>query len=275
MPLHVYEGLSGKLITAILRPGKKLSGREILTILKRLLPYLQRAWGDKTVIVFRGDSELATPEVMDYLEDNDAFYVLGMKKNTVLTDLAEPVMEDARELYDYCQRKVRCFDEFSYQAGTWRAPRRVIVKAEITKDGENPRYVVTNITDAKPQVVYDVVYCARGKSENYIKNHKVDLHSGRTSCHTFSANQFRLILHSAAYVLLHTAQQNLFRGTEWATAQFNNLQLHVLKIGAVIRELKTKIKVHLPSSYPLKGLYQKVCDILAQLRAPPQHCLSG
>jgi len=270
LPLHVYEGLSGKFITAVLRPGRTLSAQDTLTVLKRLLPPLRQAWGNETMIVFRGDSHLAKLEVMDYLEDNGIFYVLGLATNPVLSRLGEPVIERARELYDYCQRKVRCFDDFFYRAKSWCAPRRVIVKAEITEKGENPRYVVTNICEADPQAVYDEIYSPRGQMENFIKGHKLHLRSDRTSCHRFEANQFRLFLHSAAYVLLHTMQHNLFRGTEWAKAQFDRLQLRVLKIGARVRELKTKIRVQLPHSYPLKELLQKACGIVAQLRAPPE-----
>jgi len=269
LPLHVYEGLSGKFITALLRPGKTLRGQEILTVLKRLLARLRQAWGDETVIVVRGDSHLAKPEVLDYLEHAGVLYVLGLASNSALLRLGEPCLESARWLYRFWQQKVRRFGEFFYQAKTWPSARRVIVKAEISPQGDNPRFVVTNMSQADPQALYEDIYSPRGRMENFIKGHKLHLRSDRTSCHRFQANQFRLFLHSAAYVLLHTMQKNLFRGTEWATAQFDRIQLRILKIGAVVRELKTKIMVHLPQSYPLKQLLQKACGILVQLPAPP------
>lgn len=268
LPLHIFEGLSGKLITSVLRPGKTPTGDEILAVLKRLVRRLQEAWGDKTIIVFRGDSHFAKPEVMDWAEDNGVLYALGLGKNSVLTQLSAPLLERAQELYDYRQSKVRLFGELSYQAGSWRAPRRVIIKAEVTARGENPRYVVTNMSDAKPQAAYDDIYSPRGQSENYIKGHKLHLRSDRTSCHCFQANQLRLFLHSAAYVLLHTMQHELFRGTQWARAQFDMLRVRILKIGARVKELKTKIRLYLPSSYPLKELLQKACGILEALPAP-------
>ena len=106
--------------------------------------------------------------------------------------------------------------------------------------------------------LYETVYCARGRSEGFIKNHKTFLHSDRTSCHRFSANQFRLFLHSAAYVLLHTIQQLGLRGTQWTTSNFDTIQLRLLKIGARVREQATKVRFHFPTSYPLQDLMRTV-----------------
>ena len=97
-----------------------------------------------------------------------------------------------------------------------------------------------------------------GRSEGFIKNHKTYLQSDRTSCHRFSANQFRLFLHSAAYVLLHTIQQIGMRGTQWTTSNFDTIQLCVLKVGARVREQATKVRFHFPTSYPLKDLMRTV-----------------
>ena len=134
----------------------------------------------------------------------------------------------------------------------------IIYKAEITEGKTNPRFVVTNIRDRTPAFLYETVYCARGRSEGFIKNHKTFLHSDRTSCHRFSANQFRLFLHSAAYVLLHTIQQLGLRGTQWTTSNFDTIQLRVLKIGARVREQATKVRFHFPTSYPLQDLMRTV-----------------
>ena len=150
------------------------------------------------------------------------------------------------------------FDSFEYQANSWSRPRIIISKAEITEGKANPRFVVTNIRDRTPAFLYETVYCARGRSEGFIKNHKTFLHSDRTSCHRFSANQFRLFLHSAAYVLLHTIQQLGLRGTQWTTSNFDTIQLRLLKIGARVREQATRIRFHFPTSYPLKDLMKTI-----------------
>jgi len=153
--------------------------------------------------------------------------------------------------------KVKLYTEFLYQAESWSAPRRVICKVEVSEKGDNIRFVVTNLDHVRKSYIYETIYCARGQMENYIKDHKRFLHSDRLSCHKFEANQFRLLLHSAAYVLMHTLRTTGLAGTEWSRAQFDQIQLRVLKVGARIEELKTKIRFHFPSSSPLKAVYAR------------------
>ena len=109
-----------------------------------------------------------------------------------------------------------------------------------------------------PRFLYEKVYCARGRSEGFIKNHKTFLNSDRTSCHRFPANQFRLFLHSAAYVLVHAIKHIGMRGTQWTTSNFDTIQLRVLKIGARVREQTTTVRFHFPTSYPLKDLMRLI-----------------
>jgi hypothetical protein len=264
-PLHVYEGLSGRLITTILRPGKRTSSREVVAILSRLVPLLRSAWKE-TIIFFRGDSHFSAPETLKWLEDNGILYAIGQTKNSVLVRLAQERLLEAKQLYNTTHRKVRLFDSFEYQADSWDKPRQIIVKVEITERGENLRFVVTNIQNDDPQQTYDIIYCARGNMENNIKDHKLFLKSDRTSCNSFEANQFRLFLHSVAYILMHALRENLLKGTEFSTATFATIRQRVLKIGALVRELKTKIKIHLPSAYPLKPLLERIGDIFTILK---------
>ena len=149
---------------------------------------------------------------------------------------------------------MRLFKSIQYQARNWHRKIRVILKAEITEQGENPRFVVTSLGTHKPSFIYETVYCSRGRMENFIKDHKVALNSDRTSCHSFSANSFRLFLHSAAYVLMHAFREKALAGTELAKAQFDTIRLRVLKIGAEVQELKTKLIFRLPASCPVKAL---------------------
>jgi hypothetical protein len=142
---------------------------------------------------------------------------------------------------------------------------------EISEKGENIRFVVTNIKLSRKAYIYETIYCGRGQLENYIKDNKRFLHSDRTSCHQFEANQFRLFLHSAAYVLMHHLRTTGLRGTTWSRAQFDQIQLRVLKVGARIEEWKTKIRFHFPSSFPLKGVYER---IVSNLSRPAPLCQS-
>jgi len=257
MPVHLYEGASGKLITTLLRPGRRIRGREAAAILKRVLDHLIMVW-PKTKITLRGDSHFSTPEVHDLCDGYGVDFILGQAINKKLKALGAPLMEQAATQAEQSEDPERLYTTFDYQAQSWRQPRRIIYKAEITQAKANPRFVVTNIQDRSPKFLYEKVYCARGRSEGFIKNHKTYLQSDRTSCHRFSANQFRLFLHSAAYVLLHTIQQIGMRGTQWMAANFDTIQLRVLKIGARVREQATRVRFHFPTSYPLKNLMRTV-----------------
>jgi len=254
MPLHIYEGRSGRLITTILRPGKRLDGKQMVSILKRLVAYIRNRW-PQVKIFLRGDGHFSVPEVHDWCEGHEVEYVLGQAGNSVLKKQAAVLLGQASQLYHDTGEKVRLFTSFFYQAESWRKPRRIICKVEVGALGENLRFVVTSIQSSRPSFLYKTIYCARGRMENYIKNHKTFLHSDRTSCHRFQANQFRLVLHSAAYVLLHTLAQEGLKGTQWINAQFNTLQNRFLKVGARVCERVTRIKLHFPTAFPLKDVF--------------------
>ncbi len=267
MPLHVYEALSGNLITTILKPGKRCSGKQMLAIVKRLINSLRARW-PHTLIVFRGDAHFAYPAVMAWLEAQpNVKYVIGLTGNAVLRELAQPLLQRATRLYQQTQRKVTLFHSVHYQAGSWPTLRRVIIKVEVSSQGDNVRFVVTDLAQAKATVVYQQIYCERGTAELLIKDHKLYLESDRTSCHRFAANQFRLFLHSAAYVLMHALRRQVLKHTPWARATLATLRLRLLKIGARVKEMKTKIKVELASAYPLKRTLRRsfqLFEVLAQ-----------
>ncbi len=264
LPLHVYEGLSGKLITSILRPGSRPKGSQIVAILKRLVARIRASW-QNTIIVFRGDSHFCTPEVLRYCHENDIKYCIGLAGNAVLKRLAEPLISEAKAVFARSNIPVRLYESFSYKAGTWDKPTRVIAKAEISSSCASLRFLATDLDKPDEATIYQDIYSPRGRMENYIKDHKLHLKSDRTSCNSFEANQFRLFLSSAAYVLMHAFRENALKGTEFARAQFDTIRLHLLKIGAKVRELKTRIKIHLPSSFPHKAVLAKACAIFYAL----------
>ncbi len=262
-PLHIYEGQSGKLITTILRPGVRPTGQQIVTILKRLVAHLRVAW-PQVAIFLRGDAHFSSPQVQDFCAANDLYFILGQSANTRLIALAKPVMDQADSLYEQTGKPVRLFTSFYYQARTWDRPYRILCKAEMNEKGQNTRFVVTNLDSSRASFIYQNIYCARGQMENFIKNHKTFLHSDRTSCHAFGANQFRVFLHSAAYVLLHTLTHIGLQGTTWVNAQVNTIQNRFLKVAGRVCELKTKITFHLPRSFPLPHLFDKIMCNLAK-----------
>ncbi len=265
LPLHVYEGLSGRLITTIFK-AKRFSGAQMLSVLKRLLKRLRQVWPD-TLIIVRGDSHFAYPEVMQWIEAQaNLSYVTGLTSNSVLQKLAHEVVEQAKRAYGRDGGKVTRFHSTRYQAGTWSRPRRVVIKVEVSQQGVNTRFVVSDLEQAGAKVLYRQLYCARGQMENDIKDHKRYLKSDRTSCHRFEANQFRLFLHSAAYVLLDTLRREVFQGTPWARATMETIQLRLLKLGARVQEFTERIKISLPSSCPVAPVLRRSLTLLACVR---------
>jgi hypothetical protein len=268
MPLHVYEGLSGRLILTLLKPSL-LKGIALLPLVHRLVCRLRRAWPE-TEILFRGDSHFAYPEVMAYLEAQPRMhYVTGLASNSVLKDLASEIEAEARRHFARGDRpKVLRFHSVFYQASTWPKARRVVIKVEVTDKGTNTRFIVTDLLRAPAQRLYQRVYCARGQMENYIKDHKVALQSDRTSCHRFLANQFRLWLHSAAYVLLWALRAEVLGRSSWSRVRFETLRLRLLKLGASVKEEADHIRVSLPYSCPVAGVLRRSFTMLRALPGP-------
>src|SRR2546425_13119509 len=265
LPLHLYEGLSGRLITTIFK-AKRFTGAQMLAVLTRLVKRLRQAW-PHTLLILRGDSHFAYPEVMQWSEEQpDLSYVTGLTSNRVLTELAREVVEQAKRAYERDGGKITRFHSTRYQAGTWSRSRRVVIKVEVSDQGVNTRFVVTDMEQARTQVLYRQISCARGQAENEIKDHKLYLKSDRTSCHRFEANQFRVFLHSAAYVLLETLRREVLRTTQWASATMETIQLRLLKLGARVQECKGRIQISLPSSCPVAPVLRRSLMLLACVR---------
>jgi hypothetical protein len=268
MPLMIFEGLSGKLITSILKPGRRLKTGSFTAIVKRIIERIRQHW-KKTIIVFRGDSHFCSPELMKLIEaESDIYYVTGLTGNKKINKDVANKLNEAKALYKKSADKktVKLYHSFYYKAGSWASSKRVIAKIEHGSKGSNIRFVISNFKDVDAKVLYEDIYCKRGEMELFIKNHKTYLKSSRTSCHSFFANQFRVFLHSAAYVLIHSLQKEILKGTELANTTMQTIQLKVLKIASRVKELKTKINLFLPKSYPYKDILAKSLGIFAVMR---------
>jgi len=259
LPLLVFAQAEGKgeqeLIGALLRPGNVHGGHRAMALIKAVVRRLREAFPE-CVIELRADSALALPEVYEGCEKLAIPYVISLPKNERLIALAHPWRQDAEAIHAETAEKVQVFGEFAYAAHTWSRERRVICKAEVMSQGENPRFVVTSRRGPKPKALYRF-YCQRGDPENRIKELKLDLKADRLSCHRFWANQFRLLLHAAAYVLMQTMRK-LLAGTDLARAQVSTLRLRLLKVGARIRESVRRVWVQLPSAYPWAHLWPRL-----------------
>lgn len=251
MPMHIYEGKTGKLITTILRPGKRPSGKEIVSILKRIVRIIREAWPEVGILI-RGDSYYSCPAVYKYCKEHNIRFIFGFKPYSTLVKRSKALMKKAKELFELNNKPVKIYGEFSYKAGSWETPNRIIVKAEYNSQGPNTRFIVTDLEHENRKFLYQTVYCNRGAMELMIKEHKNHLASDRTSCSSFQANQFRVFLHSMAYILMHHFRSHYLQDTEFAKAQFNTIRTKIIKIGARVHHMMTKIKIQLPSSYPYK-----------------------
>jgi hypothetical protein len=248
LPIHIYEATSGKPVAVILRPGKTPGGAEVALVLRHVVKAIRARW-PRVDILIRGDGHYARPEAMTWCEQNRVGYVFGLAGNPVLLAKVADLAEDAAESRAQGEaEKVRRFGAFRYAAKSWQVERRVVARVEASPQGGDSRFIVTNLAGA-PRWLYESVYCQRGQAENLIKAHKLHLASDRTSRTSATANQFRLLIHTAAYWPLHTLRGLAPKTSFWRDAQFDTIRLALIKIAARVTEMKTRIKVALPTCY--------------------------
>jgi len=254
LPLYVFCG--ERLLCAYLRPANIDGAWHTRAILRLLVNRIRKAF-PKTRIIFRADSGLCRWKTLKYCDENGIGYVVGLTGNKVLSRAAAPCAALAHSRFVFTRTGQRDFYEMCYAAKTWDRPRRVIIKAEHQDKGANTRFVVTNL-DHTPQEIYDDWYAPRGEMENRIKEQQLGLFADRTSCHKFIANQFRVLLASAAYVLIEHLRREGLRGTELARAQVSTIRLKLFKVAARVRVSVRRIVLHLSSSYPYQPLLHRL-----------------
>jgi hypothetical protein len=262
LPLYVFCG--DELLVAYLRPSKIDACKHTRAVLKLLVRRLRAAWPGVKITI-RGDSGFCRWRLMRWCDSHGIGYVLGLAKNAVLTRAGRDEIERAERQFRRTGQPQRVFGSFSYEAGSWDRPRRVIVKAEHTAKGTNPRFVVVNVP-GDPQELYEEVYCQRGEMENRIKEQQLDLFADRTSCHRLLANQFRLLLSSAAYVLVQALRRTALGGTDLARAQVGTIRLKLFKVAARVKVSVRRVVFHLASSYPYQAVFR---EVYSRLRAGP------
>lgn len=258
LPLYVFCG--DQLLVSYLRPSKIDGAKHAWAILSLLVKGFRNVWPN-VKIIFRGDSGFCRHKMLGWCENHDVKYIVGIARNKRLKRKAKKLIDKAKREFEKTGEKQRLFDTITYAADTWKVEREVIVKAEHTSKGSNPRYVVTNL-EGDPKELYDKLYCARGEMENRIKEQQLYLFADRTSCHKWYANQFRLLLSSLAYILVEAIRRLALHGTELARAQCETIRLKLMKIGGVIIRNTRRIRFLLSSAYPYKELFFTVADRL-------------
>jgi hypothetical protein len=241
---------------AYLRPSKIDASKHTRVILKLLVRRLRAAWPEVKITI-RADSGFCRWRLMRWCDSPGVGSILGLSPNTVLLRRARDWIDRAERQFQQTGQPQRVFGSFAYAAGTWDRPRRVIVKAEHTAQGANPRFVVVNVP-GDPQMLYEEVYCQRGEAENRIKEQQLDLFADLTSCHRFLANQFRLLLSSAAYLLMQALRRLALPETALAEAQVGTIRLKLLKVAARVVVTVRRVVFHLSSCYPYQAWFRQV-----------------
>ncbi len=248
------------LCAAVLRPGNATAAVGAVGILRRLTQLIRYFFPGVQLRV-RLDGGFAHPELLAFLDaEPNLEYVVAMANNAVLKRKAKRATRQARRLSRQSGQTEHVYGEANYAARTWPRQRRMIIKAEVVRaEGkepkDNPRFVITNLKQS-PQFLYEKVYCQRGEIENRIKELH-DLQIDRTSCSDFWANQFRVLLTAAAYVLLQELRLRA-TGTACAQAQVWMLRERLLKLGARVLVSVRRVVVHLPTSFPFLPTFRRV-----------------
>jgi hypothetical protein len=263
LPLLAYVTFNGEpdqqLVAAMLRPGNAPTSRGALSLLSRVLNRLQERFPQARVLV-RLDGGFAGPELLQFLDAVGVDYVVAIQGNPVLRGLAAPFMAAVQLRSTLTEQTERDFHETRYAARTWDRERRVIIKAEVTRypnrePRDNPRFVVTNLRRS-PEKVY-ALYCMRGEIENRIKELHHGLALDRTGCSRFLANQLRVLLTAAAFVLLQEVRRRAV-GTRFHRAQVGTLREQLLKLGTRVVASARRMVLHLPAGFPFLVPWRRV-----------------
>jgi hypothetical protein len=250
LPLYVFCG--DQLLAAYLRESGIDAAKHSRAILKLLVDRFREVWPGVRIIL-RGDSGFCRWRLMRWCERHGVDYILGLARNPVLENRSRFHMIKAEQAFRKTGEKQQVFRFIRYAAQTWDKKRKVIVKAERMIQGPNFRFVVTSLP-GDPEALYKDLYCQRGEMENRIKEQQLGLFADRTSCHAFLANQFRLLLSSAAYVLMDAIRRLGLGGTELTRAQVQTIRLKLFKIAARVKISVRRVVFHLSSSYPYRSI---------------------
>jgi hypothetical protein len=226
-----------------------------MKILPRLVGKLRGKWPGVNLKI-RGDGGIGSPELYSFCETNRMLYYIGLPSNERLKKRSKSFVEETEARFQRTGRDQKRYTSFHYEADSWGRKRRVVMKVEVTALGTNVRYVVTN-AQGRAKAIYRY-YLGRCSCENYIDELKNGF-SHKMSCHTFVANQFRLLLHAAAYNLTSLLREQL-GDTQLANAEITTIRTKLFKVGAVVRQTTRRIWFELSSSWPYRDVFLSACD---------------
>jgi hypothetical protein len=247
-PIHIFDGLTGKPVLSLLRPGKRPSGEEVAKVLRHVIARIRRHWPHVEILV-RGDSHYCSEPALALLEAMRCDYIIGFAINSKLLEIAAPWRAQCDMRRSKRQPTVRRFHQLPYRARGWSRSRKLVARVEAAPMGTDVRFIVTNL-EGRGKTLYEKVFCARGQAENLIKDMKRFTRSDKTACTRWQANQFRLFLHVGAYWLLHALRRAAPKRSRWRGATFQTIRRTFVKIAVRVQELKGRIKLAFPASYP-------------------------
>ncbi|MFI5107163.1 MAG: IS1380 family transposase, partial [Terriglobales bacterium] len=259
LPLYVFCGQA--MLACLLRPSRIDGAKHASAVIKLLVTRLRQAW-PATRIIVRGDSGFCRQPLVRWCERSHVGYVIGVARNARLQRLVLAWEAELEAAFEVLGTKQRAIHEFRYAADTWAVERRVVTRLEYGSQGNNPRFVVTNL-DIPAVELYDSLYCKRGEAENRIKETQLDLFGTRASCHAFYANWLRMMFAALAYTLMQRLREIALEGTELANATSATIRVRLLKIGAAIVRNTRRVRIMLASHHPLRHAFLIAARALA------------
>jgi hypothetical protein len=265
LPLYCFCGTIP--LWSQLRDSKRDASEGTVEALKKIVAAIRRRFGRKIRVIVRADSGFARELIMAWCEQNGVYYCLGLARNERLLQKLEQTLARARERAILCGGRAREFTEFEYQTlKSWSTSRRVIAKAEILPQGDNPRFIVTNLPKDgwgnaaqgarfQAAALYERFYCARGEMENRIKEQQMDLFADRTSTHWLASNQLRLWFSAFAHLIMSSLRAEVLRDTVLQNASIGQIRLRLFKIAARLSLSVRRLHIELCSAYPLRELF--------------------
>jgi hypothetical protein len=242
MPLHLSAGRSGRWRTTLLT-AKRCTGTPRRAVVPRLGKRLRPAW-PPTLLSWRGDRPLASPEVRPWLEAQPARRAVpGWTRNAIVQARAREVVAQAKGASERSGHKGTRVHSTRSQAGTWGRARRVVRKVDVSDPGVTTRFGGTALAQARPQGLSRHLSCARGPSDHAITDHQLSLQSDRTAWHRCAAHPLRFLLHSAASVFLDPWRRDVCRATQWASATLETIPLRLRTRGARVPECQHRLQI--------------------------------
>jgi hypothetical protein len=259
LPLYVYCGKA--LLACVLRNSRIDGAKHTAAVIKLLVTRLRQAWPTVRIII-RGDSGFCRQQLIRWCERNRVGYVIGVARNARLQRIVEGWERLMEERYMATREKQRLIREFIYAAKTWNVERRIVTRLEFGSQGNNPRFIVTNL-ERPADELYDDLYCQRGEAENRIKETQLDMFGTRTSCHKFLANWLRTLFSALAYTLMQHLREIALAGTDLARASAATIRVRLLKFGAAVIRNTRRIRILLASHHPMRDTFLSAAQALA------------